>query len=334
MDSRPGEVPALESGFTAGLLGGMSTPISISPRFNYDEALEAPMHSPPSDFADGILWKNPIIPDRKFKRLQEVGETEKSSSQKDFVCASAVKQPIPVTKAKATSVMSSLMIKLTQESIQRFEQQAGLTDLGYQPHKGLSAEETHFRRKGEGLPKLKMPTGDFKEDRLTASAQSTPSVTPSVTPCVTPSVSPYSSPKSNRRNWFGLSPAPSLSSADASSISTTTSSSSEMGGNEGSGGSGGERWSFFGSSRPVVQKSSTDPGSDSSSPGFTLQSYFGVQKSSTLEEMKTQVSLRGDDPTSFHPPKIDITDVGGKKTLPRPHKLKPRDMNILTPSGF
>lgn len=42
--------------------------------------------------------------------------------------------------------------ELTQESIQRFEQQAGLTDSGYTPHKGLSAEETHFRRKGENLP--------------------------------------------------------------------------------------------------------------------------------------------------------------------------------------
>lgn len=40
--------------------------------FNYDEALDAPMHSPPSDFTEGMLWKNPIIPERKFKRLEEV----------------------------------------------------------------------------------------------------------------------------------------------------------------------------------------------------------------------------------------------------------------------
>jgi len=105
-----------------------------------------------------------------------------------------------------------------------------------------------------------------------------------------------------------------------------------MGGNEGSGGGGGgERWSLFGSSRPVVQKSSTDPGSESPG-GFTLQSYFGVQKSTTLEEMKSQVSL--DPSASFHAPKIEITDLDGKKALPRPHKLKHRDMNILTPSGF
>lgn len=65
--------------------------------------------------------------------------------------------------------------------------------------------------------------------------------------------------------------------------------------------------------------------------GFTLQSYFGVQKSSTLDEMKTVANL---DPASFKPPKIEISDMGGKKELTRPHKLKPRDMNILTPSGF
>lgn len=42
-----------------------------------------------------------------------------------------------------------------------------------------------------------------------------------------------------------------------------------MGGNEGGGG-GGERWNFFGS-RSVVQKSPTDPGSDTS-PGGTFTS--------------------------------------------------------------
>lgn len=333
MGSRPGETPALESGFTAGLLGGTSSPLAMGRRiFNYDEALDAPMHSPPSDFTDGILWKNPVIPERKFKHLEEelTRESGKSSAHP------AMKPTIPVTKAKATTVMSSLMIKLTQENIQRFEQQAGFTESGYTPHKGLSAEDTLFLRKGEHLPKLKMPAGDFKEDKLTTSAQSTPcgtpSCTPSVTPSVTPCASPYASPKANRRSWFNLSPALPLPSAEATSSSTSTSS-CDMGGNEGSG--GGERWNFFGSSRPVVQKSSTDPGSDSTTPGgFTLQSYFGVQKSSTLDEMKTQVSLRVDDPTSFIPPKIEITDIEGRKALPRPHKLKPRDMNILTPSGF
>ncbi|KAL6479798.1 hypothetical protein MHYP_G00108310 [Metynnis hypsauchen] len=104
-----------------------------------------------------------------------------------------------------------------------------------------------------------------------------------------------------------------------------------MGGNEG-GGRGSDRWSLFGV-RPVVQKSPTDPGSDSSNPGgFSLQSYFGVQKSTTLDGIKTQVNLMVEDPANLKSAKVDVAAVEGKK--PAPHKLKHRDMNILTPSGF
>lgn len=39
----------------------------------------------------------------------------------------------------------------TQESIQRFEQQAGLRDAGYTPHKGLTTEETKYLRVAEAL---------------------------------------------------------------------------------------------------------------------------------------------------------------------------------------
>uniref|UniRef100_A0A3Q0SMH4 Putative monooxygenase p33MONOX n=1 Tax=Amphilophus citrinellus TaxID=61819 RepID=A0A3Q0SMH4_AMPCI len=99
-----------------------------------------------------------------------------------------------------------------------------------------------------------------------------------------------------------------------------------MGGNEG----GGDRWSFFGI-RSVVQKSPTDPGSETST---SLQSYFGLQKSSTMDGANTQVSLKVDDPAKFMPPKIEISDLEAKRPTSRPHKLKPRDMNVLTPSGF
>lgn len=176
-----------------------------------------------------------------------------------------------------------------------------------------------------------MPSGDFKEDRLTTSAQSTPSgtpsVTPSITPSVTPCVSPYASPALSRRAWFQLSPAPFLTAPEANSPIPST----DMGGNEGGG--GGDRWNFFGT-RSVVQKSPTDPGSDTST-GFSLQSYFGMQKSSTMDGTNTAGSFKVDDPTSFMPPKIEITGLEAKKAPPpRPHKLKPRDMNVLTPSGF
>ncbi|CDQ84456.1 unnamed protein product [Oncorhynchus mykiss] len=181
------------------------------------------------------------------------------------------------------------------------------------------------------LQKLRMPSGDFKEDRLTTSAQSTPCGTPSSTPCVTPSISPHSSPILNRRSWFNSqSLAPFLAAPELSSPNLSP----EMGGNEGGGGAGGERWSLFGTSRPVVQKSTTDPGSETNT-GFTLKSYFGVQKSSTMEGIKTQVNLMVDDPAKFNPPKIEINSIEGNRPLQtRPHKLKPRDMNVLTPSGF
>eukprot|EP00063_Salmo_salar_P093290 XP_014068125.1 PREDICTED: putative monooxygenase p33MONOX [Salmo salar] len=335
MGSRQGDIPALESGVSGGFFGGFSSPIGMSRRaFSYDEALDAPMHSPPSDMCVNNPWKDPLIPQRKFKRIVEEDEsgTEKtlnfSASQFNVATAAVpVKPPVPVVKAKASSLMNTLRIKHSQESLQRFELQAGLTEAGYTPHKGLSAEETRFHRLAEGhMPKLRMPSGDFKEDRLSTSAQSTPSGTPSVTP----SVSPHASPILNRRSWFNsLSPAPFLTTSELGSPNFSP----EMGGNEG-GGAGGERWSFFGTSRPVVQKSSTDPGSETNT-GFTQQSYFGVPKSNTTEGIKTQVNLMVDDPAKFNPPKIEISGIEGKRPpQTRPHKLKPRDMNVLTPSGF
>lgn len=68
--------------------------------------------------------------------------------------------------------------------------------------------------------------------------------------------------------------------------------------------------------------------------GFSLQSYFGMQKSSTMDGTNTQVNFKVEDPANFLPPKIEITGIEAKRVPPRPHKLKPRDMNVLTPSGF
>ncbi|XP_070692632.1 putative monooxygenase p33MONOX isoform X2 [Pempheris klunzingeri] len=264
-------------------------------------------------------------------QVQEYHRGESGGKLLTYEAAAPVKSPVPVVKAKATSLVSSLMIKHTQENLQRFENQAGLTDAGYSPHKGLSAEETHFRRvQSDGtLPKLRMPSGDFKEDRLITSAQTTPigtpSVTPSATPTVTPCVSPHASPALSRRGWFQLSSAPFPATPELNSPNPGT----DMGGNEGG---GGDRWSFFGT-RSVVQKSPTDPGSETST-GFSLQSYFGLQKSSTMDGTNTQVNFKVDDPANFIPPKIEITGVEAKRVPQRPHKLKPRDMNVLTPSGF
>ncbi|XP_026872527.2 putative monooxygenase p33MONOX [Electrophorus electricus] len=104
-----------------------------------------------------------------------------------------------------------------------------------------------------------------------------------------------------------------------------------MGGNEG-GARGLDRWSLFGM-RSGVQKSPTDPGSDpSTSGGFSLHSYLGVQKSTTLDGIKTQINLVVEDPANFKSSEGEVTSVEGKKSAPQ--RLKHRDMNILTPSGF
>lgn len=66
--------------------------------------------------------------------------------------------------------------------------------------------------------------------------------------------------------------------------------------------------------------------------GFTLQSYFGVQKSNTMDAIKTQINLTVEDPAKFNSPKMEMSGEEGKKTSC--HRLRHRDMNILTPSGF
>nr|XP_033783456.1 putative monooxygenase p33MONOX isoform X2 [Geotrypetes seraphini] len=212
---------------------------------------------------------------------------------------------VPVVKAKATSIiMNSLITKQTQESMQRFEQQAGLRDAGYTPHKGLTAEETNYHRVAESLHKLKMLSGETtkeREEKQNLSAQSSASNTPS------------SSPKHKPRGWFSHGSIASLPGAECGAIDT-------MSGDRGS----AEKWSMFG----PVQKSSTDPG------GFTVQSYKGAQKPLPMELIRTQTTRMAEDPSIFKPPKMDISVAEGKKTAAHAHNLKHRDLNILTPTGF
>ncbi|XP_060747202.1 putative monooxygenase p33MONOX isoform X1 [Tachysurus vachellii] len=318
MASRPGDIPAIEagSGVSEGLLGGMSIPTGMSRRaVNYDDNLDRPM-SPPTDINITNLWRRPVIPERKFSRLAEEDESE--SSIKNTAALEPSQPPAPVVKAKASSVlMNSLIIKQTQESMQSFEKTAGLTDTGYTPHKGLTAEESHYYRMTQSMQKLHMHNSDFKEEKQSSSAQSTPSGTP------------QSSPKQKRRSWF--SSQGSVASLTGSELSSSSSSSMDFGSSEGP----VERWSIFGP-RPQVHKSITDPGTDhGTAGGFALQSYKGAQKPTPMEVMKAQAVRLAEDPSTFKaPPKMEIPSVDGKKQVTRPHKLKPRDMNVLTPSGF
>uniref|UniRef100_A0A8C5N282 Putative monooxygenase p33MONOX n=1 Tax=Leptobrachium leishanense TaxID=445787 RepID=A0A8C5N282_9ANUR len=298
MASRQPDVPAIEH-CSGGSLGKMSLPIGMHRRaFSYDDALDdtAPMTPPPSDLCISTLWRNPVIPERKYKMLSKQDD-EGDNMPPPALPKSSSTEKVPVVKAKATSViMNSLMTKHTQESIQRFEQQAGLRDAGYTPHKGLSAEETKYHRVAEALHKLKMHTGESTDEKQSTSAQSTPNSTPS------------SSPKLMRRSWF-------------SQGSTTSLPAGEINSSE----SGTERWSIFGPR--AVQKSTTDPG------GFTIQSHKGAQKPTPMELMRAQAT-RTDDPVTVKLPKTEMPSFLTEKKAPRVHNLQPRDLNILTPSGF
>lgn len=143
-----------------------------------------------------------------------------------------------------------------------------------------------------------MHTGESTEEKQSSSAQSTP--------CSTPS----SSPKQMRRSWFSQGSTSSLPAGDLSSSDA-----------------GVDKWSMFGPR--AVQKSTTDPG------GFTVQPYKGAQKPTPMELMRAQATRISDDPAALKPPKMEMPSlVSGTKNIPRGHNLKPRDMNILTPTGF
>ncbi|XP_068437147.1 putative monooxygenase p33MONOX isoform X2 [Clinocottus analis] len=302
------DLPAIEDSG----MGGMRLPIGMTRRaLSYDDNLEAPMSTPPHDISINNLWRRPVIPDRKFFHLAE--EDESGAAGQSAVADSARSRLPAVVKAKASSViMNSLITKQTQDSVYRFEQRAGLSDTSYTPHKGLTAEETRLHhRMPESLQKLQIQSLEAREDRQSSSAQSTPSSTP------------HSSPKQQRRGWFG---------STSSEVSVGSSNNSlDLGGAD----AAVERWSVFGP-RPAVQKSTSDLGSDPTTPGFALQAYRGAHKPTPMEVMKSQATRLADGAAAqkVNPPKMEIPTMEGRRQGARPHKLKPRDMNVLTPSGF
>ncbi|XP_029029030.1 putative monooxygenase p33MONOX [Betta splendens] len=313
--SGSGDLPAIEGSG----MGGMKLPVGMTRRaLSYDDNLEAPMSTPPNDISINNLWRRPIIPERKFTHLAE--EDESGAVSQPTVSDSIPSRSSGIVKAKASSIiMNSLITKQTQDSMYKFEQRAGLTDTSYTPHKGLTAEETrHHHRVPESIQKLQIQSMEAREERQSSSAQSTPSNTP------------HSSPKQQRRSWFN-------STGSELSLSSSNSSVDMAGGDTATGGAGGvvERWSVFGP-RPLVHKSTSDLGSDPSNTAFALQAYRGAQKPSPMEVMKAQSTRLADNPAiqAAAPPKMEIPTVEGRRHGTRPHKLKHRDMNILTPSGF
>ncbi|XP_077362004.1 putative monooxygenase p33MONOX isoform X2 [Festucalex cinctus] len=311
--SGSGDLPALEGSG----MGGMKLPIGMTRRaLSYDDNLEAPMSTPPHDINITNLWRRPVVPERKFNHLAE--EDEGVAARHSNMLDSAPARSTSVVKTKASSlILNSLITKQTHDSMYKFEQKAGLTDTSYTPHKGLTAEETrHHHRMPESFQKMQIQSMEAREERQNTSAQSTPSTTP------------HTSPKQQRKSWF---------SGTSSDVSVSSSNSSvDLVGGDGGGGVL-ERWGVFGP-RPPVHKSTSDLGTDPSTPGFALQAYRGVHKPSAAEVMKSQAAARlADGPDAQKaatPPKMEIPTVDGRRQGARPHKLKPRDMNILTPSGF
>ncbi|CAL8265490.1 unnamed protein product [Merluccius merluccius] len=301
----------------------MCLPLGMARRaLSYDDNLEAPMSTPPHDISINNLWRRPVIPDRRFTHQAEEDDSGGACVSRSTGAHIAPTRSPVVVKTKASSIiMNSLITKQTQDSVMRFEQKAGLTDTSYTPHKGLTAEETrHHHRMPESFHKLQIQSLEPRED---SSAHSTPSSTP------------HSSPKQKRRSWFS-------STGSELSVGSNTSvdlvgGGGELGG-DGGGGPGGamERWSIFGP-RPLIQKTNSDLGSESpSAAGFALQAYRGAQKPTAMEVMKAQATRLAEDTAAQKValPKMEIPTIEGRNRGAKPHKLKPRDMNILTPSGF
>ncbi|XP_072923717.1 putative monooxygenase p33MONOX [Hemitrygon akajei] len=309
MASDDHSMPAIEH--SSGLLEKMSLPIGIHRRaFSYDDAFEdlSPMTPPPSDMGSNILWKQPVIPARKYQQLSMIEDGENNVPSSVVASSSGVNpSKVHVVKAKATSViMKSLMTQQTQESIQRFEKQAGLMDAGYQPHKGLVAEEASYHRVGEALQKFKAQSVDqSKDDKSISSSQSTP--------CG----SPQSSPMPNRRSLFGHGASSDLSSKSLEGDSTTSVSETAT----------TEKW------RPFM-RSQNYRGIEQGT--FAMQKYKGMQKPSPMEIMRTQgtVAKIAEDHANLNPPKMDLTILERQKHSVRSHQVECRDLNVIAPTGF
>jgi len=88
--------------------------------------------------------------------------------------------------------------------------------------------------------------------------------------------------------------------------------------------SSADKWSFFGPRS--IQKSD--------SGGFATQPYRGAPKPSPMAVMLMQATRMAGHPAAFQPPAMDLPVMEGEKPPPRTHNLKPRDLNVLTPTGF
>lgn len=77
----------------------MSLPVGMYRRaFNYDDALEdpTPMTPPPSNMCSNVLWKQPVIPERKYEELCKVCSLQ-SECKDDMRCLTDSTFIVPVS---------------------------------------------------------------------------------------------------------------------------------------------------------------------------------------------------------------------------------------------
>ncbi|NXY38050.1 P33MX monooxygenase, partial [Pomatorhinus ruficollis] len=162
--------------------GRMSLPLGVPRRaFSYDDALEdtAPMTPPPADLCASVLWKQPVIPERKYQELSK--DEEGDANMKPVITPSSSTESVnkvPVVKAKATHVIMNSLITSKNSPLT-------LSCVGW------------------ALRNLKMQNGETtKDDKQNSSAQSTPSSTP------------HSSPRHKARGWFSQGSSTSITGSD------------------------------------------------------------------------------------------------------------------------
>lgn len=57
----------------SGFCTPLSPAIGLRHSIRYDEHMDIPMHSPPPDINVNTQWKDPIIPQHRFRGREEVG---------------------------------------------------------------------------------------------------------------------------------------------------------------------------------------------------------------------------------------------------------------------
>lgn len=126
----------------------MSLPIgTYRLAFSYGDTLGDPMPMTPPPSNRGSVSLEATDARWQYQHLANVKKEEASISSPAMKLSSAIDNmdKVPVVKTKAThGIMNALITKHTRESIQCFEQQAGLRGAGYTLHKCLTTQETKY----------------------------------------------------------------------------------------------------------------------------------------------------------------------------------------------